>query len=308
MTETETQKHFHDFLSANNILCNVKCADRDELLRLLLSTLKRHHPGLDLDLAAREVKEREELFPTVIAPGLAVPHARIPDLSAPLVAMACSPEGVDFASEMGPVKVTILLLTPVDEPNLHMQLLAALAGDFGGEGVVDRVAAMKTPAEVIGCFSGSEHTMPTYLKAADVMRGNVVTVYENDTLQTAIRTFATSGIDELVVIDRTGDLRGVVSLTDLLKFSLPEHLLWMEDLTPIYRFQPFADMLKSSDDTRVADIMREEFVTVDREVPAVQLAKLFLVHQVHKLIITGPGGKLAGVVELKEFCAKLFWE
>ena len=161
---------------------------------------------------------------------------------------------------------------------------------------------------MIGCFSGSEHTMPTYLKAADVMRGNVVTVYENDTLQTAIRTFATSGIDELVVIDRTGDLRGVVSLTDLLKFSLPEHLLWMEDLTPIYRFQPFADMLKSSDDTRVADIMREEFVTVDREVPAVQLAKLFLVHQVHKLIITGPGGKLAGVVELKEFCAKLFWE
>ena len=82
----------------------------------------------------------------------------------------------------------------------------------------------------------------------------------------------------------------------------------MEDLTPIYRFQPFADMLKSSDDTRVADIMREEFVTVDREVPAVQLAKLFLVHQVHKRIITGPGGKLAGVVELKEFCAKLFWE
>ena len=85
-----------------------------------------------------------------------------------------------------------------------------------------------------------------------------------------------------------------------------EHLLWMEDLTPIYRFQPFADMLKSADDTRVADIMREEFVTVDREVPAVQLAKLFLVHQIRKLIITGPGGKLAGVVELKEFCAKLF--
>lgn len=305
---TETQKHFHDFLSANNILCNVKSTDRDELLRLMLSMLKRHHPGIDLELAAREVKEREELFPTVIAPGLAVPHARIPDLAAPLVAMACIPEGIDFASEMGPVKVAILLLTPLDEPNLHMQLLAALAGDFGGDEVVDKVASLKTPAEVIGFFSGSEHTMPTYLKAADVMRENVVTVYENDTLQTAIRTFATSGIDELVVIDRVGDLRGVVSLTDLLKFSLPEHLLWMEDLTPIYRFQPFADMLKSSDDTRVADIMREEFVTVDSEVPAVQLAKLFLVHQVRKLIITGPEGRLAGVVELKEFCAKLFWE
>ena len=67
---TETQKHFHDFLSANNILCNVKCADRDELLRLMLSMLKRHHPGIDLELAAREVKEREELFPTVIHDGV----------------------------------------------------------------------------------------------------------------------------------------------------------------------------------------------------------------------------------------------
>ena len=85
---TETLRHFHDFLSANNILCNVKSPNRDELLRLLLAMLKRHHPELDLELAAREVKEREELFPTVIAPGLAVPHARIPDLAVPLVAMA----------------------------------------------------------------------------------------------------------------------------------------------------------------------------------------------------------------------------
>ncbi len=305
---TESKRHFHDFLTPNNILCHVKADDSGALLDLLLALLKRHEPSLDLDLAAREVAEREELFPTVIAPGLAVPHARIPGMDAPLVAMACSPEGIDFHSELGPVKVTILLLTPIDEPNLHMQLLAALAGDFGEAGMIDRVGALDSPAEVIACFTGSENSMPTYLKAADVMRDKVVTVYENDTLQRAIRLFATTGIDELIVIDRTGDLRGVIALTDLLKFSLPEHLLWMEDLTPIYRFQPFADMLKSSGDTRVADVMREEFLAVDREVPAIQLAKLFLVNNVHKLVITGPGGKLAGVVELKEFCAKLFWE
>ena len=54
--------------------------------------------------------------------------------------------------------------------------------------------------------------------------------------------------------------------------------------------------------------MREEFLKVDRDVPAIQLAKLFLVHHLRQLVITGKDGRLAGVVELKEFCAKLFWE
>ena len=53
--------------------------------------------------------------------------------------------------------------------------------------------------------------------------------------------------------------------------------------------------------------MREEFVSVEADVPAVQLAKLFLVNKVSQLLITRDG-KYAGVVELKSFCARLFWE
>lgn len=140
------------------------------------------------------------------------------------------------------------------------------------------------------------------------MTTHVVTLLETDTLLQAIEKFATTRLSELVVIDKAGDLRGIIALSDLLRFSLPEHLLWMEDLSPIYRFQPFAEMLKSSVDTRIADVMREEFLTVDREVPAIQLAKLFLVHKTRMLVITGEEGKLVGVVELKDFCAKLFWE
>ena len=81
----------------------------------------------------------------------------------------------------------------------------------------------------------------------------------------------------------------------------------MEDLSPIYRFQPFVDTLKDARDTRIADVMREEFLKADQEVPAIQLAKLFLVHKVRQILITGTEGRLAGVVELRYFDAKLFW-
>ena len=94
----------------------------------------------------------------------------------------------------------------------------------------------------------------------------------------------------------------------VLTYTLPEHLLWMENLSPIYRFQPFVDLLKSASDTRVSDIMQELGEPVSEDVPAIQLAKLFLAQETAQLIITDANGRLAGLVSLREFCAKFFWE
>ena len=41
---------------------------------------------------------------------------------------------------------------------------------------------------------------------------------------------------------------------------------------------------------------------------AIQLAKLFLAQETAQLIITDANGRLAGLVSLREFCAKFFWE
>lgn len=308
MTENGKQ-HLGDFLSTNNILCGVRASTPEEILTLLLETVKRHVPTLDLELAKREVQAREALFPTVIAPGLAVPHARLPGLNEPIVAMACSQDGVSSpGSRFGDVKVTILLLTPLDEPNLHLQLFAALSSDFSREGMVDRIGGLATPLEVLNELSGRNAAeIPDYLTAGDVMTAPPETLLETDTLNKAIRAFATQECEELVVLDNSGDLRGTLALSQLLKKSLPEHLLWMENLAPIYRFQPFSEMLKSADETKIADVMNEEFISVESDVPAIQLAKLFLVHRLRQLIITKKG-KFAGVVELRAFCARLFWE
>ena len=110
-----------------------------------------------------------------------------------------------------------------------------------------------------------------------------------------------------VVLDREGDLRGVLSLGDILKYCLPEHLLWMDNLSPIDRLQPFADMLKSASDAKVADLMHTEFVAVEKDAPAIQLAKLFTQDQLRQLVITD-GGRFVGVVEIKKFCSRIFWE
>ena len=54
--------------------------------------------------------------------------------------------------------------------------------------------------------------------------------------------------------------------------------------------------------------MQELGEPVSEDVPAIQLAKLFLEQKQSQLIITDKNGRLAGLVSLREFCAKFFWE
>lgn len=301
------QHSFCSFLQPNNILVGVHNNDGKAVLETLISLLKRHYPALDIEYTRKEVESREALFPTMIAPGLALPHARIPGLTEALVAIACIPDGCDFGCP-DMAKVMILLLTPVDNPNLHIQLLSALAGEFSDENIIQKIADSASPQELLSQFSCNAARIPDYLKASDLMEKFQDMLQETDSILDAVKKFAVTRSGELPVIDNTGDLRGMLSLADLLKYSLPEHLLWLEDLSPIYQLQPFSDMLKTADETKVADVMREEFTSAGIDDPAVKLAKIFLSSNLEQLLIVDNDGKPAGFVSLKNFSAKLFWE
>lgn len=301
------QKNFSDFLQLNNILCQVSETDGKAVLEKLITLLTRHNSALDVEYIQCEVESREALYPTMIAPGLALPHARIPGLQEALTAVACIPGGCDFGGS-DRARVMILLLTPVDNPTLHIQLLAALANEFKDDNAAARIANCATPQDVIDCFARGVNSIPDYLTAADLMEKFPVLLQEADSLLDAVKQFAVTRSEELPVVDNTGDLRGLLTLTDLLSYSLPQHLLWLEDLSPIYKLQPFSDMLKTAGETKVADVMREDFVLAHATDPAVKLAKIFLTDKLHELVIADAENKPVGMVTLKNFSAKLFWE
>ncbi len=306
---TEAARNFSTYLLPNNIICGANPDDWNALLRLMLDTLKRHFPDLDREQAEAEILKREALFPTMIAPGLAVPHARLPGLDCPLVALAICPDGVEYSGQKDMiVKVAILILSATEDPTMHLQLLSALSESFREPDATDRIAKLNYPEEIKSFFSRNKVMMRDYLTAADVMLRDFTTVRETNTIRDALELFATKMQPDLLVLDATGDLRGVVSLADLLKFCLPEHILWMEDLSSIYQFQPFKDMLESSGDTKIADVMRSDFVSVREDAPAIQLAKLFLVDKAPQIVILDAEGKAVGIVVLHAFCAQFFWE
>lgn len=85
--------------------------------------------------------QREAVAPTGIGHGLALPHARLPNLKQPLVVVGLSEAGVDFDAPDGqPAHAVFLLLTPEDDPALQLELSADIARMFRDPRCLERVS------------------------------------------------------------------------------------------------------------------------------------------------------------------------
>jgi Kef-type K+ transport system membrane component KefB/mannitol/fructose-specific phosphotransferase system IIA component (Ntr-type) len=78
--------------------------------------------------AQAAVIEREQMAPTGLGDGVAVPHAQIEGLAEPVLALGLSPDGVDFDAPDGrPATFVFLLLLVPDRYEDEIQILASIA-------------------------------------------------------------------------------------------------------------------------------------------------------------------------------------
>ena len=76
VSNSKSNGKFQDFVNANSIICHSNAADSYSIINELIDLTVKNNPALNRDEVARMVFDREALVPTVIAPGLAMPHAR----------------------------------------------------------------------------------------------------------------------------------------------------------------------------------------------------------------------------------------
>ncbi|MBN1808307.1 MAG: PTS sugar transporter subunit IIA [Planctomycetes bacterium] len=295
---------FSALFGPRDIICDVGAASRDEVIRKVLERLAYDRGIGNVDEAYGAVMEREEAQCTVIAPGVALPHARLEAVAELVVGVATSREGIDFCVEgQAAVKLVIVILVPKDAPGSYLQAVSSLAGLVEDAEAAERVAGLGSAEEVWRYFDRGA-VLPEHLCAGDIMSRNVVSVQETDKLEHAIDMFAKHNLVDLPVLDKTGELVGMVSAYELLRVALPDYLLWMEDLSPIMHFEPFVQVLKNEGKTWLADIMSTEYATVPVEAPAVQVAREIARGKAREVFVV-KGKKLVGVVTLQGFIRKV---
>jgi PTS system nitrogen regulatory IIA component len=295
------------FFSADDILIHQENLMRNEVIRHLLLHVANGHGLTDAEPYYEAIIERENANDTVVANGIAIPHARLDNLDRPYLGVATSAGGIEFSEEEPPVHLILLVLIPRDQPGLYLQILRALASILRDRDAARAVSQLTTQEEVMRFFERGGMVLPDYVCAADIMRDDIIALRSHDNLKTAIDCFISHHLAEVPVVDRDGDLVGVVSAGALLKVCLPDYLLWMSDLSPIVNFEPFTTILRNEQNTWLSDILLTEYASVQIKAPAVSVAGEMTRRNASKCYVLN-GKKLMGIIDLPVFLNKVFRE
>jgi two-component system sensor histidine kinase KdpD len=112
-------------LDASKIVIWPEPIDKETVLETLIGTVCPEGPFREE--ALRAVREREAQGSTFFNEGVAFPHARIAGLEKPLVALGLTKGGVPGVAVEKPVEYVFLSLSPLEKPEVQVQLLALAA-------------------------------------------------------------------------------------------------------------------------------------------------------------------------------------
>ncbi|MHC4145302.1 MAG: CBS domain-containing protein [Planctomycetota bacterium] len=308
MPESMNGASFSSLFTSYQVLCHTHHTKRDELIKEMVYALGPALEHGELDDVVKQIITREDEMPNVVAPGIAIPHARVSGLQRLVVTVATSRKGIRFSNKPGGLaKLIILILTPHDSPAAYLQALSSLSKILQGPGTSDKVAELDSGERVWHFFDRGGLVLPNYVCAGDMMRREFISVRSGDTCATAIDLFVKNQVADLPVIDDDGKLVGLVTADALLKVCLPDYFLWMQDLSPIINFEPFAELLRNEGKTWLADIMSDDYVTVSESSPAIEVAKGMCKRGVRQVLVVR-GETLVGVIAIEDFITKILRE
>ncbi len=299
---------FSSLFTPDQIICQTECQDRDTILMDLLKQLAFQRGIGNVNQAYQAVIAQENITPAIAGPHIAIPHARLDYIDEVVVGIATSREGIQYSPDQSlPIKLIILILAPKASPGIYLQTLSSIARICQDPQTGKIVSELTNAKQVWKFFDSGGMVLPDYVTARDIMDPVVAKLNEDDTLEQAIDLFVRHRMRELPVVDKEDELIGVVTAYELLKVCLPDYILWMDDLTPIINFEPFAEILRKESQTWLAEIMTGNYAIVQETEPAIQVAKEITRQQTDFAYVVR-NKQLIGVVSLVGFLHKVLRE
>lgn len=117
---------FADFICFKAVIPGLRAGDRDGVIAELVSALDKAGKlgkGNREDII-KAVIRREKEASTGLGRGVAIPHVKHPVVKDVVAAIGQSSAGIDFSAlDKQPVYTVILLISPVDNPDKHLQAM-----------------------------------------------------------------------------------------------------------------------------------------------------------------------------------------
>ncbi|MHC4131145.1 MAG: PTS sugar transporter subunit IIA [Planctomycetota bacterium] len=106
----------------------LEAKDKESAIIELIDLLDSNGLLQGRDSVQEAVMTREKTRSTGIGSGIAIPHGKCKSVKELVMSMGIVPEGMDFQSvDDKPVKIIILLVSPLDQTGPHIQALASIS-------------------------------------------------------------------------------------------------------------------------------------------------------------------------------------
>lgn len=144
-------------LKKDRISLDLKATDSEGAINEL-SNMAAAKLNYSADEIIRLVTEREEMDPTGLENGIAIPHCRLEGLKEPAVFMGISKNGVNFHSlDQSPSKVIFLIITSESDPQSQLEIISQIATLFATGKVTESFLKGKNSSELIAFINSHDH-------------------------------------------------------------------------------------------------------------------------------------------------------
>ncbi|MCH7549561.1 MAG: PTS sugar transporter subunit IIA [Candidatus Krumholzibacteriota bacterium] len=117
-----------ELFNDDNVVVGVEARPKNEFLRTIVSDLDSKGYVNDVELATRDVIERENVMSTGVGNGVAIPHAYTDGVDRLVAGFYRSTEGVDFdALDSQIVNLFFIILGPKESRRDHIKILAKIS-------------------------------------------------------------------------------------------------------------------------------------------------------------------------------------
>lgn len=137
----------------------------------------------------------------------------------------------------------------------------------------------------------------SHQKIKNVMSTDVATVHEDTQFKDIVRTLAQRDVSAAPVVDRAGQVLGVVSQADLLIKQGTQELTFSRSLLTWLRGRR---NLRRATATTASQLMTTPAITVDADSTVAGAARVLSLRNVKRLPVVDADGKLVGIVSRKD--------
>jgi PTS system nitrogen regulatory IIA component len=146
-----------EFLLPDCIVPVLAATSKEAVIRELAVTLAKSIPSVSAERLFNVLLEREKVGSTGMEKGVAIPHARLPELPTLVACFGVSKPGIAFdARDERPSHFFFALVAPENSAGLHLKALSKISRLFRSDTLRDRILAASSAAEIYSLINAED--------------------------------------------------------------------------------------------------------------------------------------------------------